>query len=307
MIVLTFEPAGHFEPPGRTIMSGKQKLTGVYTAVVTPFDSKQRVDLHWMRAHLAFQRNAGVDGVVVCGTNGEGQSLSAAERRNIVEFTCQSRGNLRVIVGAGFNSLTETIDFARFCEDQPVEALLVLPPFFDRGAPEPGIIRFFHILADRIRLPIILYNIPQYTGVHISVRMVKELSSMPTIVGVKDSTGDPESLALYVCEFPKLSIFCGADTLALQALKAGASGLITGLGNVFPSEIVRLWMAFQRAEDAQEAQTLVRALVDAFQGLPARAATKYALHLCGLGQTYVRPPEIELTDVQKAQLTKRLA
>ena len=95
-------------------MVSRSRLSGVYAAVVTPFDRGQRVDLDWMTQHITFVRRAGIHGIVVCGTNGEGQWLSAAERRAIVEHVSIHKKSLRLIAGAGFNSLTETAEFAAF-------------------------------------------------------------------------------------------------------------------------------------------------------------------------------------------------
>ncbi len=125
----------------------KRKLSGVYTAIVTPFDRAGKVDLRWMRYHLAFLKRSGVHGIVACGTNGEGHSLSQEERRTIVEFFCKYGKDLKLIVSAGFPSLTETVDFARFCDKCAVDGLLVTPPYFDPHPSEDGLAAWFEHLA----------------------------------------------------------------------------------------------------------------------------------------------------------------
>ncbi len=287
-------------------MFGRRKLSGVFTAVVTPFDAGQNIDLQWMRRHLAFQREAGVDGVVVCGTNGEGQSLSFDERCRLIEFVRKNRGGLRVIAATGSNSLAETVQLNRRCARAGVDAALVLPPYFDRSVSEESIARYFTAVADRSSLPIILYNIPALTGIPVAAGILRRVHRHKRIVGMKDSAGDPDATRALIREFPKLSFFCGDDRCHLQALQDGASGLISGHANVFPFAVVDLWRAFSGGEDAAAKQQSLRALVSVFEGLPARAATKYALELAGMPRCYVRPPADELTHDQRELLRARL-
>ena len=286
-------------------MVSRSRLSGVYAAVVTPFDRGQRVDLNWMTQHITFVRRAGIHGIVVCGTNGEGQWLSAAERRAIVEHVSIHKKSLRLIAGAGFNSLTETAGFAAFCDDYPVDALLIPPPCFDHAASGAGIVNFYRFVAERTSTPIVLYNIPQLTGLPITHEMLRELAKVNNIRGVKDSTGDPASTRAFISAFPRLAVFTGHDDCSLQGLRDGAAGMISGLANVFPSQVMDVWNAFSRGGGDRE-QQFVSALREALQGFPQRAASKYALHLCGMPETRVRPPEVELTPEQKARLTARL-
>jgi len=283
------------------------RLGGVYTAVVTPFDSHLNVDTGWMRRHLLFQQQAGVDGVVVCGTNGEGHALSLAERRSIVEHAARHKGRMRLIAGGGFPALPDAVEFSRICSGCGVDALLVFPPHFTRQTDEAGLAGWYAYLADRTRLPIILYHIPQFTGVPITPGLIRRLSQHGNIAGVKDSSGNVPGTETFAREFPKMELFVGSDSHILQSLQAGATGVISGIANVFPKEVVDIWRTFRRGEDAFQTQTLVTALDTLFDGLPARAATKYALHLLGMPATHIRPPELELTKEQKILLTRRLA
>lgn len=284
----------------------KSALSGVFTAMVTPFDSAQSVDLRWMRQHLEFLRLGGVDGIVSCGTNGEGHSLSLSERCAIVDFLCAHRKKLKLIVSAGFPSLTETLEFAQFCDSRRVDALLITPPYFDPQPSEDGLAAWFEYLAQRVRTPIFLYNIPQMTGIVITPSLWRRLSRFTQIIGVKDSTGDIASTRAFIESAPNKLIFVGHDKCSAAALHSGASGVITGLSNVFPAQVVQIWRDFRSGKSADQSQELVSALMDAFDGLPPRAATKYALHLCGMPRTHVRPPAIELTPQQEETLRKRL-
>ena len=288
------------------LINQKARLAGVYAAVVTPFDRKQNIDFKWMTQHLAFLRNQGVDGIVVCGTNGEGTSLSVEERKRVVEHAFEKKQNLKLIVGAGFLSMTETAGFARFCDGFKPDALLVLPPFFDRSASVQGIADYYHYVADNCRTPILLYNIPQFSGVTITHSLLHRLAGVKNIIGVKDSTGDAASTCSFIKTFPDKLVFTGNDHRMAEGLRDGAVGCISGHANVFAAQVVQVWRDFKKGADTADAQFGLSALADQFDELPARAATKYALHLCGLPRTFVRPPEVELTDEQKAILTERL-
>lgn len=288
-------------------MFRRARITGVYTAVVTPFDSRDRVDFKWMARHLEFQQMSGVDGVVVCGTNGEGLSLSQKERRSIVEFVHKRWPRLKLIVGGSFPSVGETIEFGQFCDRLRVEALLILPPYFDRTASADGLAEYFRRVAARVRTPIILYNIPHLSGVPITSGLLSRLRKVRSIIGIKDSTGDLDSVRTFVRDNPNLCILNGHDIAAAEALAAGASGLISGLSNVFPAQVVDIWRAHQKGRPTAEAQAAVAALVAAFDGLPQRAASKYALQFLGMPETRVRPPAVELTNQQKDLLRSRLS
>lgn len=288
-------------------MFGRKRLQGVFTAVVTPFDSRQNLDLRWMERHLAFQRASGVDGIVICGTNGEGHSLSLTEKRRLIEFTRKHRGRLRLIVATGTSSLAECIELSHAARKAGAEALLVPPPFFDHTASEEGVIEYFRRVANSSAVPVILYNIPWRTGIPVTPSILRALKGHRRIIGVKDSSGDLEVTRELVTSFPRLQIFCGTDTQHLPALRLGCAGLISGVANVFPDAVVQVWKAHrERRGDAETRQEIVTALTRVFEGLPPRAATKYALELAGMPRTFVRPPAVELTDRQKDLLRSRL-
>ncbi len=288
-------------------MFGRRRLQGVYTAIVTPFDTRQNLDFRWLQRHLAFQRASGVDGIVVCGTNGEGHSLSLTEKRRLIEFVRKNRGRLRLIVATGTSSLAECIELSHAARKAGAEALLVPPPFFDHTASEEGIVEYFRRVANASAVPVILYNIPWRTGIPVTSSILRALRGHRRIIAVKDSSGDLDVTRELVSSFPRLQIFCGTDTQHLPALRLGCAGVISGVANVFPDAVVQVWKAHrERRGDAETRQEILTALHRVFEGLPPRAATKYALELAGMPPTHVRPPAVELTPQQKELLRSRL-
>src|SRR5579859_151575 len=147
-------------------------LHGLLTAIVTPCAPHGKLALEHMPALLDFQRQAGIDGVVVCGTNGEGPSLSVSERMRTLEAVMAHRGVLQVIAATGAASLWDTIELTQHAARVGADAALVLPPFFFKQPPAQGLADWFAPVLEAADLPILLYNIPQQSAVAISDELI---------------------------------------------------------------------------------------------------------------------------------------
>src|SRR5579871_4341095 len=174
------------------------RLTGLSTAIVTPFDAQGDLRLEHMPALLEFQRSAGVDGVVVCGTNGEGASLSVSERKRTLETVLEHRKELLVIAGTGAASVTDAVELTRHAGEAGADATLVLPPIFFKNPTAQGLADYFRRTLDAADLPALLYNIPQFSAVTITDELIALLADHPNLSGVKDSTGDWNSTSHFI-------------------------------------------------------------------------------------------------------------
>ena len=236
--------------------------SGVIPALVTPFtDDGKQVDEERLRALVRYVLEKGATGVVPCGTTGEFQNLTVEERKLVSKIVIEEvKGRVPVIVGTGCSSTDLTVEMTKHAKDAGADAALIVTPYYHKPALR-GIYEHYRIVAETVDLPIMLYNIPQVTGVQLPWQVVEDLAEIPNIVGVKDSSGELRYiLALIEKTSPKLSIMCGHDEVVLPALAAGCSGMILASANIIPDVWRKLYDSFQRGElqKAREIQLKVQ-------------------------------------------------
>lgn len=236
--------------------------SGVIPALVTPFtDDGKQVDEKRLRALVRYVLEKGATGVVPCGTTGEFQNLTVEERKLVSKIVIEEvKGRVPVIVGTGCSSTDLTVEMTEHAKDAGADAALIVTPYYHKPALR-GIYEHYRIVAETVDLPIMLYNIPQVTGVQLPWQVVEDLAEIPNIVGVKDSSGELRYiLALIEKTSPKLSIMCGHDEVVLPALAAGCSGMILASANIIPDVWRQLYDSFQRGElqKAREIQLKVQ-------------------------------------------------
>ena len=163
---------------------------GVYSASVTPMDSNGKMDLPSIARLLAHFKAAGCKGVVLAGTNGEGPSLSAVEKRDLVRIAVPIFPDLKIVAGIATPSLEEAIWLSNQAQKAGAAAALVMPPGYFREVGEDGIAKWFEVLFDSTDLPILVYNFPQRTGIEITTSLISRLSEHPRMIGLKDSSGN---------------------------------------------------------------------------------------------------------------------
>lgn len=279
-------------------------LHGVLTAILTPFDLEGRLTLDVMPALLDFQRAAGIDGVMVCGTNGEGTALSVEERKRCLEAVMEHRGSLKVIAGTGATSPTDALELTRHAADLGVDAALLLPPFFYKSPPVAGLASYFLQILDAVDIPILLYNIPQMTSLPISNALIDLLAGHARLAGIKDSSGDWQRTDEMIRQYPQLQIFAGSDYLAAQCFREGGAGVISGGANPFPEALVAVRDAFNSGDVAKlgEAQNRLNGMLDILVRYPLIAASKTVLAHRGLPRMGVRPSLVNLTADEEAAM-----
>lgn len=284
----------------------------LFAASVTPFHSVTgAVDHGWIPGHLRWMEERGVDGVVPCGTTGEGPSLSVAERKAVIDTVLAHRGHLKVIPGTGCANLPETIACTRYALDRGADAALVLPPFYFKGMSDEGLLAYFRAVCDALPSGgrILLYHIPPVSQVPVPAAVVAGLleSHPDALLGVKDSGGDPEHTAMLCRRFPQLRVYVGGPPLTARGLADGAAGGIYALTNVFPRELRALLDAFASGADVEQAQARVTALSDAFKPYGNVPAVKAILpKLTGLPATAPRAPQMPLGPQQAEALLAQL-
>ncbi len=284
-------------------------LRGLLTATLTPIDMDGRLALEHMPTLLEFQQRAGVDGVVVCGTNGEATSLSVEERKRTVEAAVAHRGNLTIVAGTGAASVTDAVELTRHAAQAGADAALALPPFFFKDPNVAGLAAYFEAILDAADLPVLLYNIPQFTAVPITDDLLGRLAGHPNLAGVKDSAGDWTRTLAFITRYPNLRIFAGSDFLAAQCYATGGAGCISGGANGFP-EVVAAVRDAHRADPSgdkpKEAQARLNALLDITRRYPFISFSKCIQANRGLPRLGVRPPLVSLSPAQEESLISEL-
>lgn len=283
-----------------------EKLRGVMTAIVTPFDRSGEMNLEALPDFLQFQRAAGIDGVVVSGTNGEGTSLSVEERKRLLEAVLAIKGELTVLAGTGAASVTDAVELTRHASRAGADAALTLPPFFFKNVSAQGVADYFRRVLDASDIPVLLYSIPQFSAVAITDDVLALLARHPRLAGIKDSAGQWERTHALITGRRDLRIFPGSDDLLARGLQAGAVGAISGTANAFPELIVAVKRAVETGGDAEAAQARLDVAKGILLQYPLIGVSKSVLAHRGVPRMYVRPPLIDLTEAQEREVIGRL-
>lgn len=271
---------------------------GTYPAAVTPLDERGRIDWAGVAKLLAWFESSGCTGAVLAGTNGEGPSLSATEKRELIEKAMPMRGKLDLILGIATPSIEEAKWLCRRAADTGAVGVLVMPPFYFKEAKEEGLRQWFLELLDASPLPVIVYNFPKRAGMPISHELMAELAGHEQMAGAKDSSGERDNLIGYLKAIRRdgQQLFVGDETLLFEALEAGWSGTISGASNVLALPISALVLDYLegRKESAEAKFRLVLPLIEAIRKSPQPASHKAILQDWGVLPTArVRRPLLE--------------
>lgn len=281
--------------------------SGIIPAMVTPFDAYDQIDEAALRQLTRRLINADVHGLFCLGTNGEFFSMTFEEKLRVAEIVIEeAQGRLPIYVGAGCASTKESIELAVRLERMGADALSVITPYFLTYTQQELLVHF-RMIAEATELPVLLYNIPARTGNSLQPQTVKELSKVPNIVGIKDSSGSFDTILQYMeLSGPSFSVLAGTDSLILPTLMAGGHGAIAATANVFP-EIVKsiydLWKQGDLAE-AELQQRQLRALRSAFSLGTLPSVLKEAMCMIGLPAGQPRLPVQPLSPSAQAELRK---
>lgn len=219
-------------------MNGKHEVAGVFCAAATPLKANGDPDLQLVADHCRRLIDDGCHGIALLGTTGEANSFSQGERRSILEGALAAGvAPERLMPGTGVAAIPETVALTKHALSLGVTRVVMLPPFYYKGVSDEGLFAAYAQILEKIgdsRLKVILYHIPQVSGVALSIPLVKRLvAAFPdTIVGIKDSAGDFANMQALIAEVPNFAVLAGADPLLLPLLKAGGAGCITATSNL---------------------------------------------------------------------------
>jgi 1-pyrroline-4-hydroxy-2-carboxylate deaminase len=283
--------------------------SGVYPAATTQFDPALEVDLPATRRVQAALIRDGVHGLVLMGTVGEGNSLSATEKRRVLEGAVEaSEGKVPVIVGVSELTTAAAAAFARDAERIGAAGLMVLPAMV--YVPTPAELEYhFRAVAAASALPIMLYNNPPSYRVNIDLKTLERLADLDSIVALKESSPDSRRFTDIIAAFgERYVLFAGLDDVVFEALALGARGWVSGLSNAFPAESLELFTAVMSGDLARgrEIYRWFMPLLHLDSDPDLVQAIKLAEELMGRGSERVRPPRLPLAGERRAEVIGRV-
>jgi 4-hydroxy-tetrahydrodipicolinate synthase len=280
---------------------------GIYPAAVTPLDATGRIDMVSVARLLAWFESSDCKGAVLAGTNGEGPSLSAIEKRDLIRQAMPLRGKLELILGISTPSLDEAIWLCKQAHKDGAAAVLLMAPFYFREAGERAIAAWFEEVLRQSPSPVLAYNFPKRAGITLSAEMLSRLTAHDSFIGAKDSSGDPSNLTSYRQALGDKHLFVGDETLLIDSLAAGWNGSISGAANVIPkwlSQITKEWFEGEEESARTKFQVALPAIERLRRG-PQPALNKGLLKRAGVVGTGL--PRLPLEPADPAEVEQVVA
>jgi 4-hydroxy-tetrahydrodipicolinate synthase len=273
-------------------MGNSFKLRGVITALITPFTLSGEVDEEAIREIIRFQLKSRVHGFYPLGTTGLGPAMDDVERKRVAEIIVEeTNGHVPIIVQVGACNPAASLELAVHAEKIGANAVASLTPFYYHP-DEEAILEYYQKLSRATNLPLFVYNIPQNTGFNVEPILLQKLSEIPSIVGIKDSSGDFLQLLDYMRVVPDdFNVIPGTDSYIFSALCAGIHAGVSATASAFPEVFVEMYEAYNRRdfEKGKALQITIRTLRD-LMSTPSLAPILEVLKMRGLKSGYMRLP-----------------
>ena len=285
----------------------KKKVTifeGAATALITPL-TEEGIDYEAFGRLIDWQIENGIDALVICGTTGEGSTLTDEEHRAAIKFAVERADHrVPIIAGTGSNDTAYAIDLTRFAYEAGADATLVVTPYYNK-ATQKGLIKMFTAIADAAPIPMILYNVPSRTGVNIEPDTYLALADHPNIVAIKEASGNISKIAQIArLVGNKLDIYSGNDDQIVPIMSLGGKGVISVLSNLIPAETSEMCKAYLRG-DTQKSLALQLKYLDLIDILFCEVnpiPVKAAMNILGFCENYLRLPLTPMEENNRAWL-----
>lgn len=280
-------------------------FTGSGVALITPFDENGDVNYSRLREILEFHVINHTDAIIVTGTTGEGSTLSDEEKISVIEFTVDIiNSRIPVIAGTGSNDTRHAVEFSKRVEKLGVDGLLVVTPYYNKGN-ENGIYEHYKAIAEGVKIPVILYNVPSRTGVNLSIPLLKRLAQIENITALKEASGNISYVAEVAREIPELDIYSGDDDMVVPVLSLGGKGVISVSANIIPDISHDMTASFLKGDvkKARELQLKYNDLVNALFLETNPVPVKEAMNFLGYEVGNCRLPLGAMNESNRARLT----
>ena len=284
------------------------ELKGAMTAIVTPFKGG-KVDEEAFRRLIRRQIEAGIDGLVPCGTTGEAATMELDEYEKVIGIAVEEcKGKVPVLAGAGTNNTKKVIELANIAKGAGADAILSVAPYYNKPTQE-GLYLHYKTIAEKCDLPLVLYNVPGRTSVNILPKTVIRLSEIDNIVGIKEASGSLNQVS-EIIEGAKegFSVISGDDFLTLPMMAIGGTGVISVTANVVPELVARQYDAFVEG-NLDEARSLHHKLFKLHLAMFYETnpiPVKTALAMMGLIEEEFKLPLCKMSDENKERLREVL-
>jgi len=279
-------------------------VKGIFPALVTPFDSDGSVSLNAVRENIRRYNGTGIAGYVVLGSTGEAVMLSRAEADSVLAAAKEAAASTKfLIAGTGAESTAETIARTKRAGELGYAAALVKTPYYYKPVYKAETyIHHFRAVADASPIPVLLYSVPQFTGITLETPEILALAAHPNIVGIKDSSGNIQRVAEIVAGAPPdFQVLTGGAAVVYPALTVGARGAILALAAALPEKCAEVFLLFQsgRHEQAKALQLELAVASKRIVSEQGIAGVKYAMDLRGYCGGLPRLPLLPLTEEKK--------
>lgn len=286
-------------------------LKGIFVPVVTPFNRLGELDETGFRSNVRRYVKKGFDGVLVAGSTGEGPFLAERERLRLVELARPLiPAPQLLLVGTGVETTRETIHLSKEAVKRGADVVLVLTPGYFRNRMDSGALTaHFSAVGDAVARPVLIYSIPQFTGIHIDAATIGRLSRHGNVVGLKESSGNMEFLREVLKRSkPGFRVLAGSALIMLDAFQAGAAGAVLGPANYIPDLCLNIYRLYLQGE-FEAARELQQRIIPLVQEVNVRAGIpgiKCALDLCGYRGGKPRSPLLPLRPAEERNVAAAL-
>ena len=285
-------------------MTASPIFRGAATALVTPMTAAG-VDYDTLGRLIDWQIGQGIDALVICGTTGEGSTLTDEEHQEVLRYSVERcAGRVPLIAGTGSNDTAYAVALTRFACDIGADAMLVVTPYYNK-ATQKGLIQMFHTIADASDKPIIVYNVPSRTGVNIEPATYLAMSEHPNLRAIKEANGDISKIAETAALVgDRMDIYSGNDDQIVPILSLGGAGVISVLSNIMPAQTSALCHRYFDGDTAGslamqlEYLDLIKALFCEVNPIPVKAA----MAAMDWGENYLRSPLTQMEPQNEARL-----
>lgn len=282
---------------------------GAGTALVTPFRNGE-VDFEKYGELIDWQIEKGIDAIITCGTTGEGSTLSDAEHKKVMKYCVEKvDGRVPVIAGTGSNDTAFCLQLSQYAASIGVDGIMLVTPYYNKTT-QRGLINHYRFIAERVDVPIIVYNVPGRTGVRIEADTVVELAKIKNIVAMKDATGDISYAAEVMSKIAgtDFGIYSGNDDMVVPLMSLGALGVISVVSNVMPAETHNMVMNFHEGnvEESRRIQLEMNDIIGSLFIEVNPIPVKTCMNMMGFNVGELRMPLYEMAEENKEILLQSM-
>lgn len=289
------------------IMAKTLPFTGSGVAIVTPFDGL-KTNYDELGRLIEYHISNKTDSIIICGTTGEASTMPDAEHLAAIEYTVKKvNKRIPVIAGTGSNDTAHAIELTKKAEELGADGILSVTPYYNKTT-QKGLVQHFTAIAESVKIPVILYNVPSRTGMSFSIDTLKKLAKVENIAAVKEASGNISYMAKVAAEVPELYIYSGNDDMIVPILSLGGKGVISVVANILPEETHNICEYYFNG-DVEKSRDLQLKMLDLINSLFIEVnpvPIKTAMNLLGFNAGNLRMPLVEMDSANLETLKKSM-